>query len=327
MPLEANELRPAKSDANSAVVTDFASRKVDRASQQQAITKPVIVTPEKIADSDFSAEPLRPFSEPAGVQLTRAGNLAPETDSAKDFALRNEASKRNEPQPPADDNSFSHEGSQIASQVLTPDLSSNLTDNDPDPVAGQSQAARQTSFDSEPLRSRQLADDRNGVPGLDKPSTNVPAQTISTNETEQENPRKHLVLAGESFWSIAQSHYDDGRFFRALYEYNKQLVGSFENLVPGSTLATPPKTELARLWPELCPEVKDSELVSTNIEDRIYVTRQGDTLFEIARQRLEQASRYLEIQQLNQTRLPDGINHLTPLPAGIQLVLPLDISQ
>ncbi len=133
---------------------------------------------------------------------------------------------------------------------------------------------------------------------------------------------EYAVQAGDSFWAIAQRTYDDGRFFRALYEYNRKRVGSFENLGPGITIATPPKAELVKLWPDLCPKADNGNATVSDIGERIYVTKSGDTLFEIARQRLGQASRYLEILTANQNKLSQNVSHLTPLPEGVKLIIP-----
>lgn len=143
-------------------------------------------------------------------------------------------------------------------------------------------------------------------------------------EPSLQSEGEHTVLAGESFWSIAQKQYDDGRYFRALFEYNRKRVGTFENLAPGAVIATPKSAELAKLWPELCPKPDGSNAETTDVDERVYVTREGDTLFGIARQKLDQASRYLEIMEMNQFSLPRGVSHLSPLAAGTRLVLPMN---
>jgi len=150
--------------------------------------------------------------------------------------------------------------------------------------------------------------------------TGTPAKMIPP------RPATHFVREGDSYWTIAAEVYNDGRFFRALYEHNRRITPSFE-LVPGTKLATPLKSELIKLWPDHCPH-EDSELTheientSLDADRRIHVTKMGDTLFEIAAQKLGQASRYLEIYRLNQARLNSKVNHLSPLPEGVRLVLP-----
>ena len=136
--------------------------------------------------------------------------------------------------------------------------------------------------------------------------------------------KRYTVQFGDSFWSIAQSVYDEGRLYRALYEYNRSTIGNYENLTPGATLNTPSRTELEKLFPELCPRDNQSAVV-TDVDERIHVTKEGDTLFEIARQRYGQASEYLEIQKANTSRLGQDVTHLTPLPEGIRLILPMQI--
>ena len=326
-PNESNGLGPTQAIAKSPAKPNSAV-KADRLPQQQASTVPVIVTPAKVTDTDFAAATMRPLCESTNPQLTRSQDFAPTDNSTNELRPQSSGLSQIEQQQVADDSSFSHEGAKISSQLVTSDIARNLSDKAFEPgVATQRQAAMQTSFDAETRQTTELTGEPKNGSASDDLSTGTHSAPPTVKRQKIKQPQVHLVLAGESFWLIAQEHYDDGRFFRALYEYNKQRVGSFENLLPGTTLATPPKTELTKLWPELCPGPDDSSPVSTNIRERIYVTQEGDTLFEIARQRLAQASRYLDIQKLNQFRLPESVNHLSPLPAGIQLVLPLDVSQ
>lgn len=310
---------------SAAEIESVANNAADLPTQKQVSTTPMIVTPRRVADSEFAAVPLRPFSESADSQPAKSNDFAPALDSANPIPSSGLKPGQSARQQLTDANSNSHEGSPISSQISTSEFAANLDKPTLESTALDGQAAKQTSFDSESQLPSNLVGDVKTETKSNESSTNTISPPQCVVDKENNNPQEHLVLAGESFWSISQQHYHDGRFFRALYEYNKQSVGGFENLLPGSTLATPPLTELNRLWPELCPETDQSSAVSTNVAERIYITQQGDTLFEIARQRLDQASRYLEIQELNQVRLPDGVNHLTPLPAGIQLVLPFDV--
>jgi hypothetical protein len=54
----------------------------------------------------------------------------------------------------------------------------------------------------------------------------------------------------------------------------------------------------------------------------MYRTRVGDTLFNIAREQLGQASRFGELLQQNKDRLPARTGHLSALPEGLELKLP-----
>ena len=139
--------------------------------------------------------------------------------------------------------------------------------------------------------------------------------------------REYVAKEGDNFWSIAQSVYNDGRYFRVLYKYNESQVPNFDSIKPGTVIGTPELEDLAKLWPDLCP-VPESHQVAQKLKTldhqsgQIYVTRSGDTVFDIARQRLGQASRYSEILKLNQIGLGREVSHLTPLEAGVQIVMP-----
>lgn len=138
----------------------------------------------------------------------------------------------------------------------------------------------------------------------------------------------------ESFYTLAQAAYDDGRYFRALYRFNKASVASADGIPQGTYISIPPMGVLKEKFPEDCPP-EDSENILRNgrqgtaraLSSRIYVTKEGDTLFGIARDRLGQAYRYLEIKEKNEAWLTaesigEEVSDLTRLPAGIRLVLP-----
>lgn len=144
------------------------------------------------------------------------------------------------------------------------------------------------------------------------------------------------VEAGEddSFYTLAQAAYDDGRYFRALYRFNKDSVASADGIPQGTYITIPPADVLKEKFPHDCPP-EDSDNVLRNgrqgtaraLSSRIYVTKEGDTLFGIARDRLGQAYRYLEIIEKNKAWLTaeavgEEVSDLTRLPAGIRLVLP-----
>lgn len=148
------------------------------------------------------------------------------------------------------------------------------------------------------------------------------------NSLPKSTTRRHVVQPGESYWTISQLYFGDGNYFRQLYEFNRGSVGEYESLVPGMTLEIP---ELAAMTtdsmsahhsldtPKEIPPQKKDEVATKH---RKHVTQEGETLFSIAADRLGQASRYLEIWELNRSHLPPELDHASPLPANINLTLP-----
>lgn len=139
---------------------------------------------------------------------------------------------------------------------------------------------------------------------------------------------EHRVKSGESFWSLSQRYLNEGRLFRALYEHNLSRVSNFENLTQGTRLEIPTANFLVERYPELVPaDLKRASkargkpgLDLQNMES--YITESGETLFGIAKEKYGQASRYLDILDANQERLPDDVQHMSRLPAGLELRLP-----
>ena len=164
------------------------------------------------------------------------------------------------------------------------------------------------------FRAAPKSESLNGFAGSQEQAVKMPADR---------KPRSHTVKEGESFWSIAQTMYNDGRYFRALFRYNETLVSSFDDLPAGTVIQTPTLEELRNSYPDSFP-AKQAERGSDSARERKYVTRRGDTLFEIARQQLGQASRFRDIYKLNETRLPSSQSHLAPLGEGVELILPAE---
>ena len=128
----------------------------------------------------------------------------------------------------------------------------------------------------------------------------------------------YIVSENETLWSIAQTVYEDGRLFRALYELNENQIPNPNVLEPGVEIKTPPLEQLVLNWESSVPV----DLRPTQTRSDVYVTQKGDTLFHVARIRLGQASRFNEIMELNRSRLNLDTHHLTELPAGVSLDLP-----
>ena len=192
------------------------------------------------------------------------------------------------------------------------------------------------SQDFQPVQGTKSESESDQVPPLVISEPNVQTNNLSDQATEPESTTTKLkeqpkaqpfaaagsegqyqTSSGDSFWSIAQQLYDDGRLFRALFEHNRTRVTGFDSLTEGTKLVTPSSETLRSLYPDLCPRDLADEKSANE-----YRTFEGDTLFNIARQTTGQASRYLEILKLNRDRLPKNINHLSRLPAGLSLQLP-----
>jgi 5'-nucleotidase len=62
----------------------------------------------------------------------------------------------------------------------------------------------------------------------------------------------HVARPGDTWWSIAERAYGDGRLYRALFAWNR-TVDPRITLAPGTPLEIPPLPELAAAWPHLLP--------------------------------------------------------------------------
>ena len=166
------------------------------------------------------------------------------------------------------------------------------------------------------------------------PRKQTPAKTVSASsdssghaklDSAVETKNHHTVEEGDSLWSIAQQHYGDGQYFRALHAFNEVGSGSDDLLTSGTQIAIPDVSTLKSRWPELCPSHLGAEVVAADASGSFeLVTRPGDTLFDIARNRLGQASRYVEIIALNKNRIRPTTQSTTPLRGGIRLQLPTE---
>ena len=88
----------------------------------------------------------------------------------------------------------------------------------------------------------------------------------------------------------------------------------------GVSLVIPTTEELTKQFPEYA--LRTAAEQPSEAEQRIYVTQAGDTLFDIARRKTGQGSRFSEIIGSNELRLPAEIRASDQLPEGLRLVLP-----
>lgn len=62
----------------------------------------------------------------------------------------------------------------------------------------------------------------------------------------------HVTAPGDTWWSIAERAYGDGRLYRALFSWNRRLDPRVST-TPGTRLEIPPQPKLAAAWPKLMP--------------------------------------------------------------------------
>ncbi|MBM4009993.1 MAG: hypothetical protein FJ286_01245 [Planctomycetes bacterium] len=62
----------------------------------------------------------------------------------------------------------------------------------------------------------------------------------------------YVAAAGDSWWSLAERVYGDGRMYRALFAWNRGLDPRV-SLVPGTPIDLPTRDRLDAAWPALLP--------------------------------------------------------------------------
>ena len=144
----------------------------------------------------------------------------------------------------------------------------------------------------------------------------------------------HLVTDGDTWWSIAERAYGDGRLYKPLFAWNRALDPRV-SLAPGTRLEVPPINSLVTAHAGLLPKdlagmAGPAAVVQTSATElvgqagmvpngRSIVVREGDTLISIAREQLGSSSRWRELYEANRETLGRSPGPLTP---GTQLVVP-----
>lgn len=107
----------------------------------------------------------------------------------------------------------------------------------------------------EPMESADLA----AAPEVAPPRDLPPARAIASSPVMPtahiapfHDVTRHVAAAGDSWWSLAERIYGDGRLYRALFAWNKS-INPRVSLVPGTPLELPPKSKLVTAWPDLMP--------------------------------------------------------------------------
>jgi len=119
------------------------------------------------------------------------------------------------------------------------------------------------------------------------------------------------VKTGDSLWSIASEYLGGGIHWPELLKVNPGLE-EFTILVPGRVLTIPN----VQRSPTVTAVAATRPTVSTREGVRLYQIRDGDTLYDIARDELGNGGRWMEIQKLN-----DGLDP-NALPIGRKIFVP-----
>ncbi len=123
-------------------------------------------------------------------------------------------------------------------------------------------------IDPEPVHSSEL-----GFQGMadrigNSDAGNDVAQTKFENEIgyEESSPIYSVVARpGDSYWSVSQRVYGDGRLFRALHAVNRNKLGNNVGLEAGALVRTPPIRELIETQARLVPDdIKINQQLQSN---------------------------------------------------------------
>jgi hypothetical protein len=97
----------------------------------------------------------------------------------------------------------------------------------------------------EPIESR--------VAGVVPVAATHPLDTRSAGDVAAPNAGGgHVVRAGDTWWSVAESTYGDGRLYKALFAWNRTLDPRV-SLAPGTRLEVPREEQLRAAWGRLVP--------------------------------------------------------------------------
>ena len=85
--------------------------------------------------------------------------------------------------------------------------------------------------------------------GLQMP---IPQQPITESAPMPTSAAAYVASPGDSWWGLAERAYGDGRFYRALFAWNR-VIDPRVSLAPGTRLEMPSRARLEAAWPKLMP--------------------------------------------------------------------------
>ena len=159
--------------------------------------------------------------------------------------------------------------------------------------------------------NRNPLDDAGQMPDVIRTSLGLPE--VSSGDISNQ---PSVFEPAESWWSLAERHYGDGRFYKALYAWNR-TTNPRVTLAHGKDIEIPSKLDLEYAWPALLP--REPLLSSEKKSDSTHTVKDGDTLMSIARSRLGSSDQWRLLYDTNRRSLG---NQPGPLAPGVVLTLP-----
>ena len=95
------------------------------------------------------------------------------------------------------------------------------------------------------------------IPQQPIPQQPIPQQPITQQPITESAPMPtsaaaYVASPGDSWWGLAERTYGDGRFYRALFAWNRKIDPRV-SLAPGTRLEMPSRARLEAAWPKLMP--------------------------------------------------------------------------
>jgi nucleoid-associated protein YgaU len=150
----------------------------------------------------------------------------------------------------------------------------------------------------------QMAADADRTPSETTEAPTVPAASDMPGRLDGLTPAPsadstYTIERGDTLIAIAREHYGEDRHWTAIRDANPDVDPL--GLQPGQTIVLPPREQVLRSAAR--PAAGEERAAPRMDVQSTYVVTRGDTLISIAREVLQDASRYREIFELNQDKL------------------------
>lgn len=145
------------------------------------------------------------------------------------------------------------------------------------------------------------------------------APQVAAPDTVDDPAVVHVVAEGDDLWSLAERYYGQGTDWRKIVRANPDVLADpTSELAPGTALLiVRPLTDAEGASAPRTPLVKVTH--SEHRRPEHYTVKKGDTLWQLAEERLGDGNRYPELQRLN----ADLIRDPDYIQAGWRILLPV----